>query len=105
MEGRAAFEMTRDEKAPGGVEPAQAALDSEIRIWGLHGLPEIQMGDHLGSLIVDAVRNCGRKIGDRDVVVVAQKIVSKAEGRTVDLKTVEPSAESCQWAIEWQKDA
>jgi coenzyme F420-0:L-glutamate ligase / coenzyme F420-1:gamma-L-glutamate ligase len=59
---------------------------SELRIVPLEGLPEIREGDDLGALIAEAVT-----LEDEDVVVVAQKIVSKAEGRVVRLDEVEPS--------------
>ena len=57
-----------------------------ISILPVAGLPEIRRGDDLGALIADAV---GLEHGD--VVVVAQKVVSKAEGRVVRLAEVEPS--------------
>lgn len=58
---------------------------------GLRGLPEVREGDELAALIVLSADQAGG-LRDDDVVVVAQKIVSKAEGRTVRLETVEPSA-------------
>lgn len=62
-----------------------------ISIIGLEGIPLIQRGDDLGGIIVEAAER--RKVGieDGDIVVVTQKIVSKAEGRLVDLKEIEPS--------------
>ena len=59
---------------------------SEYRVIGVEGLPEIGEGDDLGSLIAAAV-----ELEDGDVVVVAQKAVSKAEGRVRSLDAVEPS--------------
>ena len=59
---------------------------AELRVVPVTGLPEVQEGDDLAALIVDAVT-----LDDRDVLVVAQKAVSKAEGRVVALKDVEPS--------------
>jgi coenzyme F420-0:L-glutamate ligase/coenzyme F420-1:gamma-L-glutamate ligase len=58
-----------------------------ISILPVEGLPEIREGDDLGALIAVAAQ-----LEDGDVVVVAQKIVSKAEGRIVALEDVEPSA-------------
>ena len=52
----------------------------EVRILPLEGLPEIQAGDDLPGLVGDALARVGG-LEDRDVVVVAQKVVSKAEGR------------------------
>ena len=54
---------------------------NEIRIWGVAGVPEIEPGDDVARLVVDA---CVEPLRDRDVVVVTQKVVSKAEGRIVD---------------------
>ena len=59
---------------------------TELRIIPVRGLPEIRAGDDVASMIADAV-----ELEDGDVVVVAQKIVSKAEDRVVRLDDVEPS--------------
>ena len=77
---------------------------SDIRIFGLPGIPEIHEGDDLARMIVDAAR-AQRGIEQGDVVVVTQKVVSKAEGRIVDLATVTPSAFAQQIADQWEKDA
>ena len=58
---------------------------------GITGLPEISPGDNLGYLIADEAQDQGTPVADGDIVVVTQKIVSKAEGRVVPLDTVEPS--------------
>ena len=64
---------------------------NSIQIIGVTGIPEIQPGDRLGSTIVEAAAVQGTSLETGDVVVVTQKIVSKAEGRLVKLSTVEPS--------------
>jgi coenzyme F420-0:L-glutamate ligase / coenzyme F420-1:gamma-L-glutamate ligase len=64
-----------------------------VRIVPVEGLPEIAEGDDLGALIADAV-----ELEDSDVVVVSQKVVSKAEGRVVRLDDVEPSAAAIELA-------
>ena len=64
----------------------------QLHLIGLVGLPEIRPGDDLSSLIIEAARRQGTGIQDGDVLVVTQKVVSKAEGRLVDLKEVRPSA-------------
>ena len=71
-----------------------------IRIVGVEGLPEIRRGDDLAALIL---QRCTPDV--RAVVVVAQKIVSKAEGAEIDLRTVDPSERARAWAVEWRKDA
>jgi len=62
-----------------------------ISIIGLEGIPLIKRGDDLSRIIVEAAERQGLGIEDGDVVVVTQKIVSKAEGRLVDLREIEPS--------------
>jgi coenzyme F420-0:L-glutamate ligase/coenzyme F420-1:gamma-L-glutamate ligase len=79
-------------------------VSSRIELIGLDGIGEVGPGDDLALLIADAVGGSGEKLRDEDVVVVTQKIVSKAEGRLVDLATVEPSALARDWAERWEKD-
>ena len=76
---------------------------SDVRIIALRGIPEIRAGDDLVTMIAAAARE-GAPLEDGDVVVVTQKIVSKAEGRIVDLATVTPSAFAQQVAAAWDKD-
>jgi coenzyme F420-0:L-glutamate ligase/coenzyme F420-1:gamma-L-glutamate ligase len=74
-------------------------VPGEIRVIPLAGLPELEEGDDLGRLLADAcVRAGGLEPGD--VVVVAQKAVSKVEGRIVDLTDVEPSQRAVELAGE-----
>jgi coenzyme F420-0:L-glutamate ligase/coenzyme F420-1:gamma-L-glutamate ligase len=76
----------------------------EVRVIPVPGLPEIHAGDDLPAMIVDAARAAGGVEAD-DVLVVTQKIVSKAEGRIVDLATVTPGAFARSIAEQWEKDA
>lgn len=62
----------------------------ELRVIPLRGIPELGDGDDLGALLVDAAARAGGFEPD-DVLVVAQKAVSKVEGRVIDLTRVEPS--------------
>ena len=73
-----------------------------LTVWPVVGLPEVQAGDDLAAMIVAATAT--DPLQDRDVVVVAQKIVSKSEGRVVALSTIEPSAQATQMAEEAGKD-
>src|SRR2546428_9693804 len=73
-------------------------------ITGVHGLPEIRPGDDLPRLIIDALRAQGETLRDGDVLAVAQKIVSKTEGRIVHLADVAPSARALAMARESGKD-
>jgi coenzyme F420-0:L-glutamate ligase/coenzyme F420-1:gamma-L-glutamate ligase len=70
----------------------------------LAGLPLVQPGDDLGDLLVAALERAGIALQNKDILVVAQKIVSKAEGRFVDLATVVPSARARAIALEVAKD-
>ena len=66
-------------------------MPPEIRAVGIEGLPEVQAGDDLAAQIIDAAAAQGTPIEDGDVVVVTQKIVSKAEGRVMSIDEVEAS--------------
>ena len=70
-----------------------------VTITGVAGLPEIEPGTDIASSIMELA-----EVVDGDVVVVTSKIVSKAEGRTVELDTVTPSDFAEQWAVVWDKD-
>jgi len=62
-----------------------------LTAWGVTGIPEISPGDQLGEIIVDACRNePNGPLLDKDVLVVTQKVVSKAEGRLVDVDPDDP---------------
>ncbi|HMB66649.1 MAG TPA: coenzyme F420-0:L-glutamate ligase, partial [Candidatus Bathyarchaeia archaeon] len=62
-----------------------------VEILPLTGLPLIRPGDDLPRLMVEAARKLGWGIREKDVLVVGQKAVSKAEGRLVDIASVRPS--------------
>ena len=78
--------------------------DGRIELVALPGIPEVHPGDDLPRLIADGLDAGGIALTDADVLVVTQKIVSKAEGRLVHLATVEPSALARDWAERWGKD-
>ncbi|HYM14230.1 MAG TPA: coenzyme F420-0:L-glutamate ligase [Dehalococcoidia bacterium] len=80
-------------------------MSAEVRIIGLEGMPEVHAGDDLPALIVQAARADGVAIEARDVLVVTQKVVSKAEGRIVDLDAVTPSPFAERYAAMFEKDA
>jgi len=75
-----------------------------IELIGLDRLPEINKGDELGELIVRAANDAGFKFLADDILVIAQKIVSKAEGRLVDLKSVRPSGKASEIAERQRRD-
>ena len=78
---------------------------STIQVIGVPGMPEVLEGDDVASLIIDAVGRAELKIETRDIFVVAQKIVSKAEGCIVRLESIEPSGPAREWALAHGKDA
>ena len=63
----------------------------EIRVTPIRGMPEVKAGDDLADLIALATERQGLLLDQRDILVVTQKIVSKAEGRVIRLEDVEPS--------------
>jgi len=79
-------------------------MASEVSIKALAGIKLVEPGDDLGAITVAAFAANGLTPKERDVLVVAQKIVSKAEGRYVEVKGVEPSARSIALAAELDKD-
>jgi len=74
-------------------------LTEEVRVIPLRGIPELEDGDDLAALLADAAARTGGFERD-DVVVVAQKVVSKAEGRIVDLSEIEPSPRAHELAAD-----
>ena len=76
-----------------------------VTITGIEGLPEISPGDDLAGMIAQACTAQGVVMQDDDVITVTQKVVSKSEGRFVDLETIEPSALAIELATNWEKDA
>jgi coenzyme F420-0:L-glutamate ligase / coenzyme F420-1:gamma-L-glutamate ligase len=70
----------------------------------MEGFPLVEPGTDLGEIICGLARTHGPEFGDQDIVVVAQKIVSKAEGRYVDLADVRPGSEALALSAEVQKD-
>jgi len=77
---------------------------AEINVVALPGLPEIVRGAELGVLIANAVTKTIRTVNIGDIFIVAQKIVSKAEGAVVKLDEVTPSPAAEEWAAAHQKD-
>jgi coenzyme F420-0:L-glutamate ligase/coenzyme F420-1:gamma-L-glutamate ligase len=62
-----------------------------IQIIGVKGIPFVKAGDDVAALIVQAAKKNSIQLNDDDIIVVAQKIVSKAEGHVLDLATIHPS--------------
>jgi len=79
-------------------------MPPRYEVIGVEGLPEFRQGDDVAALIADAARRQRTALGPRDLVVVSQKIVSKAEGRLVRLSEVIPSPRAQALAEEIGRD-
>jgi coenzyme F420-0:L-glutamate ligase / coenzyme F420-1:gamma-L-glutamate ligase len=75
-----------------------------LTIFGVPGLPEIAAGTDLATAIIEAAAAAGSALQSGDVVVVTSKIVSKAEGRSLELADVQPSEFAIAWSQQWDKD-
>ena len=82
------------------------SADASIRILALEGIPEIREGDDLGVFIGNAIQRTpgALPLTAHDVLVVTQKIVSKAEGAVVDLTTIVPRPEAVEFAERFDRD-
>ena len=77
----------------------------EVTLKALTGIKLVEPGDDLGAITVEAFATNGMEPRTGDVLVVAQKVVSKAEGRYVEVAQVEPSEQAITLAAEVGKDA
>ena len=77
---------------------------SEVRVIGIDGVPEVRPGADVAALIADAILASGVGLEPDDIIVVTHKIVSKAEGKIVDLAGIEPSPLAIRIAAHDDKD-
>jgi coenzyme F420-0:L-glutamate ligase / coenzyme F420-1:gamma-L-glutamate ligase len=75
-----------------------------LELMGLDGIGEVNRGDSIGALICDACSKQNLSMLDDDILVVAQKIVSKAEGQIISLDDVQPSARAIELARQLDKE-
>jgi coenzyme F420-0:L-glutamate ligase / coenzyme F420-1:gamma-L-glutamate ligase len=75
-----------------------------VTFTAIEGIPLVNQGDNLGGLIWSAMAASGLIAARGDILVVCQKVISKAEGRTCELSDIEPSALAMAYAARWQKD-
>jgi coenzyme F420-0:L-glutamate ligase/coenzyme F420-1:gamma-L-glutamate ligase len=77
-----------------------------VEVLALEGIPEIVPGDDLAAAILDALAATpgALPLRDDDILVVTQKVVSKAEGAIVDLTTITPRPEAVEFAKRWDRD-
>jgi coenzyme F420-0:L-glutamate ligase / coenzyme F420-1:gamma-L-glutamate ligase len=78
---------------------------ASLTLTAIEGIPMIQPGDNLAELIAQALAAMDLRLRDGDILSICQKIVSKAEGRLVDLSEIEPSPLALKFAERWDKDA
>lgn len=76
----------------------------KIEIFPVPGIPIIRDGDDLGEIICECINNAGIGIQEEDIIVIAHAIISRAEGRLVDLRTVIPSEFAKTIADQCDKD-
>lgn len=79
-------------------------MPTPLTLTPISGIPLIQPGDDLAEIILRAIAKAGAKLEDGDVLVVTSKIVSKAEGRLVNLAQVTPSPHAVELAAQTEKD-
>jgi coenzyme F420-0:L-glutamate ligase/coenzyme F420-1:gamma-L-glutamate ligase len=79
-------------------------LAASLELIAVPGLPMVQAGEDLAALVHRAMGGAGLELRDRDIVVFAQKVVSKSEGRRIDLSSVVPSPRALEIAAEVRKD-
>jgi coenzyme F420-0:L-glutamate ligase/coenzyme F420-1:gamma-L-glutamate ligase len=86
---------------------SEGAREGRVSVIALDGVPEIRPGDDLAAFLIEGLRSTPGVLPlfEDDVLVVTQKVVSKAEGAVVDLTTVEPRPEVVAFAERWDRDA
>lgn len=80
------------------------ACASRLELMAVPGIPLIEPGDDLGTLLREALERAGISLTDHDVVVVTSKVVSRAEGRFIDLASIVPSEQALTLASQTGKD-
>src|SRR5216684_3197595 len=99
-------EWTRpDEQAPSGQKKGSHPRPPELRIVPLPMEREVQAGNSLIGLLLEALEHQKQRLRKGDILVIKHKIVSKAEGQFVDLKATKPSAAARRWARRYRLDA
>ena len=89
---------------PRGSDTMLRAVPEKLEIYAISGLPELSAGAPLAEMLCQAASDSGVPFVEGDVLVVAQKVVSKAEGRLVELSTVEPTPFAISLALTLKKD-
>lgn len=84
---------------------ATIACASRLELLAVPDIPLIEPGDDLGTLLLEALQHAGLSLAHHDVLVVTSKVVSRAEGRFIDLASVVPSEQALSLARQTGKDA
>jgi coenzyme F420-0:L-glutamate ligase / coenzyme F420-1:gamma-L-glutamate ligase len=90
---------------PKSASSRNPASSPELRLIPIPLTDEIRPGDSLADKLLASIRKHRGKLGPGDILVVKHKVVSKSEGRIIDLATVRRSAESTKWAQQYNLDA
>lgn len=77
----------------------------QVNLFALQHIPEINTGDNIGKIIIDCMKEEGFLLSDGDIIVIAHKIVSKAEGRLIHLSQVQPGDDAKKLSDITGKDA
>ncbi|MBB5055202.1 coenzyme F420-0:L-glutamate ligase/coenzyme F420-1:gamma-L-glutamate ligase [Afipia massiliensis] len=80
------------------------SLKGALLLQPLRGFPLVQKGDDIVDLIHAALQTTGVSLEQNDIIVIAQKVISKAEGRSVDLNDIVPSARAIELSAAAEKD-
>jgi len=95
----------KDSPAPKGRKKHKPTPPDELRLIPIPLEHEIHPGDSLADKLLEGLRQRQVSLQSGDILTVKHKIVSKAEGRVVDLDTIHPSYESIAWAKQYALDA
>lgn len=79
-------------------------MNARIELIPIPIVDDIKPSDQLDQIIIDAIKRVGESVLDGDIVVVAQKVVSKSEGRLIDLRQINPSQRSLEIAKQNNRD-
>jgi coenzyme F420-0:L-glutamate ligase/coenzyme F420-1:gamma-L-glutamate ligase len=97
--------VAAESPAPEGRKKLALASPVELRVIPIALAHEIRPGDSLADKLLEALRQQRLNLKSGDILVVKHKIISKSEGRVVNLATIEPSAASVAWAKQYTLDA
>ena len=79
-------------------------MEQTLTLYAVKGIPLVKPGDDLFEIINKAISKSSERLQNGDILVIAQKIVSKVENRIISLNDVEPSREALKIALETDKD-